>query len=195
MKPENGCGTRKSGKSARSLLALALFGGATAAAAYFGSRYSVKDPETRDWYDRLDKPNYTPPEYVFPIVWPALYSLMAYSAWRVWQAPPSRHRSKALKLWMTQLMSNAKWSKLFFGEHDPEAALLDVISLEALIGAYIGAAYKADPVAAYAFVPYLGWTTFAAVLNGDIVRRNSNRHRGHLVYQLINAVRSVAQQA
>ncbi len=184
----------KTENSSRSWLPLAFFGGATAVAAYFGSRYSVKDPKARAWYDGLDKPSYTPPDYVFPAAWTILYSLMAYSAWRVWQAPPSRHRTKALKLWMTQLIFNAKWSKLFFGEQDPEAALLDVISLDALIAAYIAAAYKADPVAAYAFVPYLGWTTFAAVLNGDIVRRNSKRHPGGLAMQLVRAARSIAQQ-
>lgn len=185
----------KKQRSSSSWLALAGFAGATAVAAYYGSRYSVKDPQTRRWYESLDKPSYTPPDYVFPIAWSALYSLMAYSAWRVWEAPPSRHRTKALKLWVTQLAGNARWSKLFFGEQDPTAALLDVISLDAMIASYIGAAYKADPVAAYAFVPYLGWTTFAAALNGDIVRRNSDEHPAALALQLIKAARGIAQQA
>ena len=44
--------------------ALAGFGAAVAGAAWFGSRYSPKDPRTRLWYSRLDKPSYNPPNYI-----------------------------------------------------------------------------------------------------------------------------------
>ena len=53
----------------KSLLALAGFSAAVAGAAWFGSRYSPKDPRTRLWYSRLDKPSYNPPNYIFPFVW------------------------------------------------------------------------------------------------------------------------------
>ncbi len=49
----------------KSLLALAGFGAAVAGAAWFGSRYSPKDPRTKLWYNRLDKPGYNPPTMFF----------------------------------------------------------------------------------------------------------------------------------
>lgn len=156
----------------KSLLILAGFGAVVGAAAWYGSRYSPRDPRTRLWYSRLDKPSFHPPDAVFPVVWTALYALMAVSGWRVWSAESSQERTRALKLWMAQLVSNAEWTKLFFGEHRSLRALLDVAVLETAIVKYIAAASKVDRTAAACFVPYAGWVAFAAVLNAEIARRN-----------------------
>src|ERR1022692_2060248 len=136
----------------RSLLALAGFGAATAGAAWLGSRYS-RNGNRNSWYRELDKPRFTPPDAVFPVVWTALYAMMAWSGWRIWSAAPSRERNQALRLWISQLATNAKWSKLFFGEHSPTFALADAVALEGMIFSYIKAARKVDRAAANAFIP------------------------------------------
>jgi len=153
-----------------SLLALAGFGLATAGAAWYGSRYSRGNRDS--WYRNLNKPSFTPPDKAFPVVWTTLYALIAWSGWRVWSAAPSRERNAALKLWISQLASNAHWSKLFFGQRSPRLALADVIALEGAILSYINAAHKVDRGAAYAFVPYAAWVAFATVLNAEILRLN-----------------------
>ena len=155
-----------------SLLALAGFGLATAGAAWYGARYS-RGGNRDSWYRSLRKPNFTPPDQVFPVVWTSLYALIAWSGWRVWSAAPSRERDHALRLWISQLAANADWSKLFFGQHRPTAALADVLMLEASIISYISAARKVDRAAGNAFIPYAAWVAFAAVLNAEIVRLNS----------------------
>jgi benzodiazapine receptor len=154
-----------------SLLALAGFGLATAGAAWYGSRYSRR--ANRDtWYRDLEKPSFTPPDEVFPVVWTTLYALIAWSGWRIWSAAPSRERNHVLSLWVSQLGANAKWPKLFFRDHRPVTALVDVIALEATIISYIAAARKIDKAAASAFIPYAAWVAFAAVLNEEIARLN-----------------------
>jgi translocator protein len=154
-----------------SLLALAGFGLATAGAAWYGARYSRKG--NRDiWYRSLRKPSFTPPDKAFPVVWTTLYALMAWSGWRVWSSAPSRQRNAALRLWISQLASNAQWSKLFFGDRRPALALADVLALEGAIFSYIRAAHRVDRGAAYAFVPYAAWVAFATVLNAEILRLN-----------------------
>jgi tryptophan-rich sensory protein len=155
----------------RSLLALAGFGLVTAGAAWYGARYSHNGSRDRR-YRRLDKPRFTPPAEIVPVVWTSLYALIAWSGWRVWSAAPSRERNAALRLWMSQLAANAKWSKLFFGEHRPLLALADVIALEGAIISYISAARKVDRAASYAFIPYAAWVAYAAALNSEILRRN-----------------------
>ncbi len=152
------------------MLALAGFGLATAGAAWYGSHYSrgSRDP----WYRQLDKPDFTPRDQVFPIVWTSLYVLIAISGWRVWNAAPSRHRTAALQLWISQLAANAKWSKLFFDEHRLIASVADSVALEGTILSYINHSRKVDPIAATAFVPYAAWVGFATVLNAEIARRN-----------------------
>lgn len=165
----------------RSLFALVGFGLVTAGAAWYGSRYSRR--ENRDsWYRDLDKPGFTPPDAVFPAVWTTLYAMIAWSGWRIWSAAPSRERNRALRLWISQLAANAKWSKLFFGQHQTALALVDILALEGTIISYISAARKVDRPAANAFIPYAAWIAFAAVLNAEIVRRNPGLE-AHLPFQ------------
>lgn len=161
-------------KRSHSLLALLGFGGAVAVAALYGSRYSPKDKKIKDWYDSLDKPVYTPPNAVFPAVWSSLYLLMAYSGWKTWNAEDSPERSRALRLWMEQLVANAQWTKLFFGDQNPERALTDSVALETILINYIMTARKVEPKAAAAFLPYAAWVAFATLLNAEIAKRNSN---------------------
>lgn len=166
----------------RSLLALAGFGLLTAGAAWYGARYSRRE-NGDSWYNDLDKPGFTPPDAVFPAVWATLYAMIAWSGWRIWSAAPSRQRNAALRLWISQLAANAKWSKLFFGQHQKALALADILALEGAIISYISAARKVDRAAANAFIPYAAWIAFAAVLNAEIVRRNPGLDGAHLPFQ------------
>jgi translocator protein len=159
-------------RRSKGALALLGFGAAVAGAAWVGSRYNPRDFRTRVWYRRLNKPSFNPPDGVFPVVWTILYSLIAISGWRVWQQRNSEERDAALRLWVAQLLANAEWSRLFFGEHLPAWSLADVLALESAVVRYIAEARKVDKTAAALFVPYAAWVGFAALLNEEIVRRN-----------------------
>jgi len=153
-------------------LALIGFAAAVAGAACIGARSGPRDPQTRKWYRGLNKPSFHPPDAVFPVVWTALYALMAVSGWRVWQRPDSPARSAALRLWVSQLLANAEWTRLFFREHLPGWSLVDLLFLKLAVIRYIFEARKVDNPAAALFVPYAAWLAFAALLNAEIVRRN-----------------------
>lgn len=126
----------------------------------------------RLWFRLLRKAPGQPPERVFGPVWTVLYGLIAYSGWRIWNAPSSPQRDRALALWVGQLTLNAAWTPLFFGARRPVAALVDVVALDAAAGAYVATTLDVDRTAALAFVPYLSWLGFATYLNGAIVARN-----------------------
>lgn len=152
--------------------ALLVLGGVTAAVAALGSiatKKSVRSP----WYTLLRKPSFQPPRRAFGPVWTALYALMSVSAWRVWRAPSSPERTRALALWSAQLGLNGAWSWFFFGARKPRASLIELGGLFAAIAAYANEARKVDPAAAWMMAPYLGWTGFAGALNEEIARRNA----------------------
>lgn len=151
---------------------LAVFGALTAAAAVWGATANPDIRSTRRWYDDLDKPDYTPPKAVFGPVWTGLYALIATSGWRVWRQREADARTPALGLWAAQLGLNAWWSRLFFGRRDLKASFAESLALAGSVGAYTAAAARVDRPAATMVLPYLGWVTFAAVLTGDIMRRN-----------------------
>lgn len=161
-------------ESSKEGVALATLASSAAAAAALGGR-AVSKRNLR-WYQRkLSKPGFTPPAWVFGPVWSALYTAMVLSAFRVFRAEPSHFRKVALGLWTVQLGLNAAWTPLFFGKRAPRLALVDVLALAGALTGYVASAAKVDRPAAYAMAPYLAWTGFAAVLNGEIVRRNPTR--------------------
>lgn len=150
------------------LLGMAGFGLATAAAAATGA---IWKPDR--WFRGLKKPWFQPPNRVFAPIWAGLYTLMAVSGYRVWRAPSSPQRTTALTLWGTQLGLNAAWSWLFFGRHDPKAALLDVGLLQTAVTGYARAAEQVDPASRWLMAPYKAWIGFASMLNAEIVRQNA----------------------
>lgn len=164
-------------KNSRSILSLLGFAGVVFGAGWLASRFSPMDVRTQLWYRRLRKPPYNPPQVVFPIVWTALYGLIAYSGWRIWELPQSADRSRALRLWASQLAANVEWTHLFFGLHRPKSALADILLLQSLIAAYILTARKVDKPAAACFYPYAAWVAFATLLNADIAVRNPRASR------------------
>ena len=67
-------------------------------------------------YQVLNQPPLSPPGWLFPIVWTALYLLMGYSSYRVYTSgkDPEAVR-KALWLYAAQLFLNFLWPLVFFG--------------------------------------------------------------------------------
>jgi len=120
--------------------------------------------EAGEWYFKLYKPFWTPPGWLFAVVWPALYLMMAMAAWKVWI---SGHlaRNGALAWWAIQLVMNAAWSWLFFGLERPGWALAEMGLLIVVVLFCIQAFRGISKPAASLMMPYLAWLAFAWVLN------------------------------
>lgn len=121
------------------------------------------------WYAALEKPLINPPAWVFSPVWTALYVLIAFAGWRVWE---SARDSLAMKLWWGQLALNFLWSPVFFAARRIDLALVVIVLLLAAILGFLAAAWRVDRLAAWLFVPYCAWVAFAAVLNASILLLN-----------------------
>ena len=111
------------------------------------------------------KPPLSPPGPVFPAVWAVLFALVGAGAARVWLAPASPARTRALGLFGVQLAFNFYWSLIFFNAGAYGFALLWLAVLWGLILGMLLAFRKVDRAAALLQVPYLLWVSFAAYLN------------------------------
>lgn len=125
-----------------------------------------------EWYARLSKPSWNPPNWIFGPVWTVLYIMMAVAAWRIWRFGGDESRRKALVLFLIQLCLNAAWSPLFFGLKQPALAFGDIVLLWFAICATTSVFFKMDRVAGWLMVAYLAWVSFAAVLNAALWRMN-----------------------
>lgn len=123
-----------------------------------------------DWYRELNKPSWTPPNWMFPVVWSMLYLLIAIAGWFVFETVGS---GGLLALWALQMLLNMAWSYLFFGRHNIFAGLVDIVLLFLVIVAFILLAFSAVPVAGILFLPYLLWVALALALNYQIWRLNA----------------------
>ena len=130
-------------------------------------------PSIPGWYQGLNKPFFTPPNWVFGPAWTLLYTILAYALWRILRLDPATPgRTGALVVFGVQLVLNALWSIVFFGLTSPGAALLVVFALEAGVIAMILRFRALDPVAGWINVPYALWVAFATALNIGIVMLN-----------------------
>lgn len=126
----------------------------------------------KTWYTTINKPSFTPPNWVFGPVWTGLYVLMGVAAWRAWcKARPNQVRVP-LALFAVQLALNLAWSAVFFGAHSIAGAVVVIVGLAAAILATMVAFRRIDGVAALLLVPYALWVAFAAVLNIAVWRLN-----------------------
>jgi tryptophan-rich sensory protein len=122
-------------------------------------------------YERLKKPSWQPPAWLFGPVWTALYTLMGLAAWLLWRAPSSAARGAALALYALQLALNFAWTPVFTKGY-VKVALAVLVALDVVVIALIAAAAHAAPLAAGLLAPYGVWLAFATSLNAAIVRLN-----------------------
>lgn len=150
----------------RDLLMLVGFAAGCLAIAGVGGAITATSVGT--WYPTLEKPSFTPPDWIFPPVWTSLYLLMAVAAWRIWHQAGWRQGRPALFAFAVQLALNLAWSFLFFGAQQVGAALAEMIVLLAAIVWTTRRFAAIDRLAALLLVPYVLWVGFATVLTAAI---------------------------
>jgi translocator protein len=150
-------------------LLIALF--IVAATSGLGS--TATSPHIPTWYAALNKPWFNPPNWAFPVAWTALFLLMAVGLWRILrQVDGGQARNHAILAFLVQILFNIGWSFTFFAARSPFAGIFVAIGLTLSVLAMILAFRRIDPLAAALQLPYLGWVSFATVLNVAIWRIN-----------------------
>jgi len=122
-----------------------------------------------EWYDRLRKPSWNPPKWVFPVVWTILYGFIAVAGWFVYQ---EQGIGILLVIWAIQLVLNATWSWIFFGMKRMDRAFTNVSALWVMVLLFTILAFPVSQGAALLFIPYLMWVTAAAALNWTVWKLN-----------------------
>jgi len=145
-------------------VALVVCFGVSGVSAVFTSKDSIVN-----WYAQLQKPSFTPPDWVFGPAWTILYLLMAISVFLVWKKGMDYPKVKqSLGLFLVQLALNSIWTPLFFGFHLILSAFIEIIILWVAILATMLAFKRISLSASILLIPYLIWVGFATILNGSI---------------------------
>ena len=128
-------------------------------------------PDT--WYRQLKKPDWIPPDWVFPTVWMVLYFTNAIAGWLVWQATGGEGIGFwAMAAYGIALILNAGWSAVFFGFKLIRLAILEAIALWIAVAVQATLFFQIVPLAGLMILPYLLWVSVAIFLNFTIWRLN-----------------------
>nr|WP_294949065.1 TspO/MBR family protein [uncultured Mucilaginibacter sp.] len=126
-------------------------------------------PQIKGWYLTLNKPAFTPPNWLFPVAWTTLYILIATAAYLVWRRRDGTSVYKTTTvIYSVQLFLNFSWSIVFFGMHQIFGGLVVIVALLVFIILNIAWFARFKKLAAWLLVPYLLWVSYATLLNISI---------------------------
>jgi benzodiazapine receptor len=140
-------------------------------AGFVGSIFTV--PSIPTWYRKLKKPSFAPPNRVFGPVWITLYTLMGISLFLVMREDLGNPQVQiGLGIFGIQLALNVIWSFVFFGKKSIFGGLVTIIVLWIAILSTIINFINVSLLAGLLLLPYILWSSFAALLNYSILKLN-----------------------
>ena len=125
-----------------------------------------------NWYENLNKAPWSPPNYVFGIIWPILYVLMFISFFLVYFNKKCYPYCKPITYFLIQLVLNLSWTTVFFRFRQ---LLLGLVMIVAIILITLYTAYKfysINRLASALLIPYILWLCVAFSLNLYIILMN-----------------------
>ena len=125
------------------------------------------------WYAGLNKPFFSPPNWIFGPVWAILYFLMGVSIYLILKNGWKKKEIKnAGMFFLAQLTLNFLWSPIFFGLKSPSLGFITIIMMWIFILMTMKKFYPLSKLAFYLLIPYFLWVSFATILNAAILILN-----------------------
>ena len=122
----------------------------------------------------IKQPTFSPPAFLFPIVWSVLYILMGISSAKIHEKRMSSPEvvRNAISTYASSLIINFFWSIIFFNFGSFFIAFLWIVLLEFFVIKTINQYSKIDKTAALLQIPYAIWIAFAGLLTLSITLLN-----------------------
>lgn len=125
------------------------------------------------WYYSLKQPSWAPADYMFGVIWTAIFALIAVAGVLAWEKARTRREVEiSLGLFALNGFLNLGWSFLFFRMERPDLALYELIALWLSILVLILFCGRFSKWSALLLLPYLAWVTIAGVLNYQVIQLN-----------------------
>ncbi|MDT8389978.1 MAG: TspO/MBR family protein [Lentisphaeria bacterium] len=117
------------------------------------------------WYSKLNRPPFTPPDWVFGPVWGVLYAMIALSIFLYVRQTIRDRPFWPYALIAIHLLANFCWTPIFFHLQRPGWALVDIIILDISLAAILVVFWRARKASSILLWPYAAWVSFATYLN------------------------------
>ena len=129
--------------------------------------------DTYSWYQKLIKPSWAPPSFLFGPVWTVLYILITFSFGKVFiMAFQKQIPTTVVVPFVLNIIFNIAFTPIQFGLKNNLLASVDILLvLVTLIWAMIAIFPHARWIS-YIQIPYLLWVSFASILQLTITFLN-----------------------
>lgn len=94
---------------------------------FIGSLFTSSSVGT--WYTRINRPSFTPPNWLFAPAWTLLFVLIGLAFYFVWLNNFGHNRALVIGIFALQLFLNLLWSFLFFYLRSPLLAFIEIVLL------------------------------------------------------------------
>jgi translocator protein len=126
-----------------------------------------------DWYASLVQPPFAPPAWVFQPVWTVLYLVIGVTfGWVLYATIRRRLPSRVARPFGLNLLFNLAFTPIQFGWRNNMLAAVDILLVLATLVWALRAIWPHARWVALANLPYLGWVSFATVLQLSITWLN-----------------------
>ena len=134
-----------------------------------GGLAGILTQNSMETFKGLNQPPFSPPGWLFPVVWTILYFLMGVASYLVLESRQSSEMiQKAMNFYFYQLVVNFLWPIFFFRFEWYLFSFFWLLLLWILVLITFRLFYEISKVAGYLLIPYILWLTFAAYLNFGI---------------------------
>ena len=118
-----------------------------------------------EWFDSLNKPFLSPPDWLFTPVWLVLYIMIFASFILFWGSGMTKEKRLPLVFFIIQLVLNWLWVPVFFGMENILGGFIIIVIMYIFLWLTIITFFKYSKLASILLLPYLFWISFAAYLN------------------------------
>lgn len=123
-------------------------------------------------YESFLLPAFSPPSWIFGIIWPILYLLMGISVYIIYNILQTNQSKRAIYFYWVQLILNFTWPIMFFRFNAIIVSVFIILLLDIIVFITIVLFYKINKIAGYLLIPYIIWLLFATYLNIGIAFLN-----------------------
>ena len=146
--------------------------GITQLVGVIGSLWMPKE-SLEEWYMVLTVSPLNPPNWLFGIVWPVLYTLIGIAGYLLYKkSRTSKKNQHVFRLFLIHMGFNSIWTFCFFYLRSIVLGSIDIVLILGSLIWIIQQSRKIDMHIVYLLLPYLTWVSFATYLQMYILFMN-----------------------